>query len=302
MIGDQFLYSSGNDADTLLGRGRMLMALVGVVLGALVYAWASRLISPAAGLVSLVLFVFSPTLLAHGPLVTSDAMAALFFTAATGALWTLLHRITPATLLGSAVLVAGTLLSKLSGPILVPIAAVMLAVRLIPARTLVVRFGRRTIAVDGRMRQLAVVCRRRARDWTAGMGCIVWASFGFRYSAFHAARTAKTRSSGRSPISPDSADGCWRPTRQFHLLPEAYIYGLGLTVQFASERASFLNGQFGTTGWWWYFPYAFLVKTTMPGMIAGVLALAALVARWRIDPMAARRCGPACTQARRSWL
>src|SRR6478672_5956649 len=49
VIGDQFLYSSGNDAGTLLGRGRMLMGLVGVVLGALVYAWASRLISPAAG-------------------------------------------------------------------------------------------------------------------------------------------------------------------------------------------------------------------------------------------------------------
>ena len=53
--------------------------------------------------------------------------------------------------------------------------------------------------------------------------------------------------------------------RQFHLLPEAYIYGSGLTVQFASERVAFLNGQFGTTGWWWYFPYAFAVKTTIPG-------------------------------------
>ena len=49
-----------------------------------------------------------------------------------------------------------------------------------------------------------------------------------------------------------------------HLLPEAYIYGLGITVQFAVQRAAFLNGQFSTTGWWWYFPYAFAVKTTIP--------------------------------------
>ena len=69
--------------------------------------------------------------------------------------------------------------------------------------------------------------------------------------------------------------------RQFHLLPEAYIYGSGLTVQFASERAGFLNGQFGTTGWWWYFPYAFAVKTTIPAMIIGLLALAALAVRWK---------------------
>ena len=52
-------------------------------------------------------------------------------------------------------------------------------------------------------------------------------------------------------------------------------------MQFAAERAAFLNGQFGTTGWWWYFPYAFAVKTTIPGMIVGLFALAALVVRWK---------------------
>ena len=69
-------------------RGRAVMALLGVALGALVYAWARRLVSPAGAWVSLLLFVFSPTFLAHGPLVTSDMAAALFFTAAVGAMWT----------------------------------------------------------------------------------------------------------------------------------------------------------------------------------------------------------------------
>src|SRR3954471_21544769 len=102
-IGDQFLYSSGNDADAILRRGRALIAILGVVLGALVYVWATRLISPMAGWVSLVLFVFSPTLLAHGALVTSDMAAALFFTAAVGATWIALHRVTPVTVLGAAI-------------------------------------------------------------------------------------------------------------------------------------------------------------------------------------------------------
>jgi len=282
VIGDQFLYSSGNDAATLLGRGRMLMGLVGVVLGGLVYAWASRLISRPAGFLSLVLFVFSPTLLAHGPLVTSDTMAALFFTAAVGALWALLQQITPVTILGSAVLVAGTFLSKLSGPILVPITLVMLAVRLISQRTLAVRLGRRVVEVDGRLRQLGVFA-------VAGIAigllawAIVWASFGFRYSAFHVA-TGEDTFLGHVTDLPGPTGWLLSTARQFHLLPEAYLYGLGLTVQFASERASFLNGQFGTTGWWWYFPYAFLVKTTIPGMIVGILAAAAFVARSRMHP------------------
>jgi hypothetical protein len=282
VIGDQFLYSSGNDADTMLGRGRLLVALVAVVLGALVYAWASRLVSPAAGLLSLVLFVFSPTLLAHGPLVTSDTMASLFFTAAVGAMWVMLQRITPLTVFGSAVLVAGAFLSKLSGPILVPIAAVMVAVRLISTQALPVRVGRRSIDVTGRLRQLGIL---------AGAGVVIglvawvilWASFGFRYSAFHVTTGADTFL-GHVTEQPGLGGWMLATARQFHLLPEAYIYGLGLTVQFASERASFLNGQFGTTGWWWYFPYAFLVKTTIPGMIVGVLAIAAFVARRRNQP------------------
>src|SRR5229473_8338346 len=137
-IGDQYLYFSGNDADTTLGRGRAVMALLGVALGALVYTWAGRLVSPAGAWVSLLLFVFSPTLLAHGPLVTSDIAAALFFTAAAAAIWIALHRVTPTTVLGGAVLLAGGFLSKLSGPILVPIGIVMLTVRLIGGRPLAV--------------------------------------------------------------------------------------------------------------------------------------------------------------------
>ena len=96
--------------------------------------------------------------------------------------------------------------------------------------------------------------------------------------------------------------------RRFHLLPEAYIYGLGLTVQFASERAAFLNGRFATTGWWWYFPYAFVGEDDDPGMIVGLLALAgarrameawrpgsALAgARDRRASMPARRCSRSC--------
>jgi hypothetical protein len=279
-IGDQFLYSSGNDAGTVLGRARATMALLGVALGALVFAWASRLVSPKGGWASLVLFVFSPTLLAHGPLVTSDIAAALFFTAAAGAMWVALQRVTPVTVLGAAVLVAGACLSKLSGPILVPVALVLLAVRLIDGRPLVVTFPGMAGDYRGRGRQLAVF---------AGVAVIVglvvwvliWASFGFRYSAFGAAATGSDAFLGQVKDEAGIVGWILSTARQYHLLPEAYIYGVGLTLQFASERAAFLNGEFSTTGWWWYFPYAFAVKTTIPGMTLGLLALAAVVARWK---------------------
>ena len=279
-MGDQFLYFSGNDAGTMLRRGRAVMALFGVALGALVYAWARRLVSPAGAWVALLLFVFSPTLLAHGPLVTSDMAAALFFTAAAGAMWTALHRVTPATVLGGAVLLAGGFLSKLSGPILIPAGLVMLIIRLIDGRPLVVWFRDRPVEYTGRARQLAILLGVAAVFGVVAWA-LVWASFGFRYTAFAAATTGKDTFLGQVTEQPGVVGWCLSTARRFHLLPEAYIYGSGLTVQFSSERAAFLNGHFSTTGWWWYFPYAFAVKTTIPAMIVGLLALAALAVRWK---------------------
>jgi hypothetical protein len=279
-IGDQFLYASGNDAGTMLGRGRGVMAMLGVALGALVYAWARRLVSPAGAWVSLVLFVFSPTLLAHGPLVTSDVAAALFFTAATGALWVAWHRVTPMRVLGASALVAGCFLSKLSGPILVPIAIVMLIVRLIGGRPLIMVFRGRSLEYRAPTRQLGILL---------GVGLfvglvtwvLIWASFGFRYTAFAAGTTGTDAFLGQVTGQPGPMGWLLSMAREFHLLPEAYIYGLDLTIAFASERAAFLNGQFSTTGWWYYFPYAFTVKTTIPGTIVGLLALAAVIVRWK---------------------
>ena len=277
-IGDQYLYSSGNDADALLQRGRAVIAILGVILGALVFAWTRRLVSPAGAWVSLVLFVFSPTLLAHGGLATSDMASALFFTGATGAMWAALHRVTPLTVLGGAVLLAGAFLSKLSAPILVPVALVMIAVRLAGGRPLAVGVRGTPVEYTGRGRQIAILSGV-AVVFAVVTFAIVWASFGFRYSAFAAGTTGADAFLGQTPPGTGIAGRMFSVARQFHLLPEAYIYGSSLTVQFANERAAFLNGQFSTTGWWWYFPYAFAVKTTIPGMIVGLLALMAWIAR-----------------------
>jgi hypothetical protein len=229
--------------------------------------------------VSLALFVFSPTFLAHGPLVTSDMASALFFTAATGAMWIVLHRVTPITVMGAAVLLAAAFLSKLSAPILLPVALVMVIVRSIDGRPLLVGLRGNLVAYGGRARQSAILVGVAV---VLGLATytLIWASFGFRYTAFAAATTSTDAFLGQVTQS-GVAGRLLSIARQFHLLPEAYLYGSGLTVGYASDRAAFLNGQFGTTGWWWYFPYAFAVKTTIPAMIVGLLALAGLVLRWK---------------------
>jgi hypothetical protein len=62
------------------------------------------------------------------------------------------------------------------------------------------------------------------------------------------------------------------------LLPESYTLGLAETLSNTSSRGSYLLGQHSNTGWWYYFPVAFAVKTPIATQI---FFLAGLAAMWR---------------------
>lgn len=65
-IGERFFYNVGNDADRMLLRGRAMIALMGVALGALVFVWTRSLLGVAPAIASVGLFAFCPTVLANG--------------------------------------------------------------------------------------------------------------------------------------------------------------------------------------------------------------------------------------------
>ncbi len=75
-FGFDFLYKEGNDADLMLLWGRLPMLMVLLILGIYIFRWARQLLGPAAALLALFLYAFSPTFLAHGRYVTTDVAAA----------------------------------------------------------------------------------------------------------------------------------------------------------------------------------------------------------------------------------
>ncbi len=131
ILGRELLYGQGPGAEALLQAGRGMIVLLSLALGSLVYAWSRARYGSGGGLLSLVLYALSPTMLAHARLVTADLAACLFFLLATGALWRLLLRVTPARLAGTALAVSGLLLSKMSGVLILPIAAILILLRLV---------------------------------------------------------------------------------------------------------------------------------------------------------------------------
>lgn len=74
---NQFLYHSGNNPDQILFWSRIPMILLLIFLGWFLFYWARKLFGNKAVLLTLILFSFSPTFLAHGRLVTTDVAAAL---------------------------------------------------------------------------------------------------------------------------------------------------------------------------------------------------------------------------------
>ena len=73
----KFLYESGNDPDKILLFARLPMILLFLFFAWFIFFWARKLFNNKTALLSLFLVSFSPTLLAHGRLVTTDVGAAL---------------------------------------------------------------------------------------------------------------------------------------------------------------------------------------------------------------------------------
>jgi hypothetical protein len=54
-------------------------------------------------------------------------------------------------------------------------------------------------------------------------------------------------------------------------LPHYFIYGIDMVVQDSREgRTAFLLGRVSETGWWYYFPIAFALKTTIPFLVTSL--------------------------------
>jgi hypothetical protein len=74
-----------------------------------------------------------------------------------------------------------------------------------------------------------------------------------------------------------------RTARQYHLLPEAYVLGIAQTLTTTSQRRAYLMGAYSGTGWLWYFPTTFAIKTPLATL--GLLAAAIVaVVRGRVRP------------------
>jgi len=278
-VGYQFLYGVGNDHDALLWRARLAMIPFGVLLGWTCFAWARSLFGRAGGLVALFVFVFSPSILAHAPLATSDFAVALMFTLALGAFWLVLHRASAFRVLGSALAMGLLFVTKMSAPLMVPVALIIAAIRIMRGRPLIWAARQRRVVTKRQHLLGASVAILAAH--AIGVVIVIWASYGFRYTTFQdgvAGRDQMFRGESIDTLVKDNVAGLLiTHARNGRLLPEPFLFGLAHVLNRSGRLPGFLNGHHSINGWWYFFPYCWAVKT--PLAIFALLGLAA--AAWR---------------------
>jgi 4-amino-4-deoxy-L-arabinose transferase-like glycosyltransferase len=91
-FGRTLLFRSGNDPIALLRAARLPTVALSLLGGLAVFAWSRARAGPAAGCLSLALYAFSPTAIAHAQWVTMDAAVSAFATAALGLWWAIQRR------------------------------------------------------------------------------------------------------------------------------------------------------------------------------------------------------------------
>lgn len=273
LVGYDFFFESRNDPARLLLTARAMNSLFGAATVLVVFFWSRRLWGTPGAVVSAVFCALCPTMLAHSGLATSDMCMALFFLVFPAAYWRHLQDGRARSWWLSAMLLGLAAVAKFTAVLLLPMVAVMAVVRALWAEPLV--WGRRTFNTpDRRLGAIAVS--------TVGQGLVallvIWAFFGFRYSLFNPALPG-----GEPNLSWELLlnFGGWKAAfltwcREWRLLPEGWLYGLGFVLQHAQARAAFLDGDYGIFGWVEFFPKAFLYKSPLPlltGLLAGTLLL-----------------------------
>ncbi|TSD03300.1 MAG: hypothetical protein Greene071436_331 [Parcubacteria group bacterium Greene0714_36] len=126
VMGSAFLYGSGNDADRIIFWSRLPLILLTVFFGWLFYRWTKKRFGNPTALLTLACIAFSPTLLAHGRLVTTDMGATLGFFIGIAGFIAFLERPGWRNIIIAGVLFGVAQLLKFSVVLLIPVYAILL--------------------------------------------------------------------------------------------------------------------------------------------------------------------------------
>lgn len=270
-----------NAGDRLLYPARCMIVLFGLGLGTLVFFWVHDWLGYWPAVLAMAGCLLEPNLLAHSTIATTDMALTFFFVATLFCLRLTLNRITVLNVTGLSLSLGAALVTKFSALQLIPIVSIVLSLRALDSSTWTADVAGRRSRLETRLRRmLAVVAIGGYAAMIAYLG--IWATYRFRFEP--SAKASWLLAFGHEPAYRSAA-----PLAHFvaewnndaHFLPQAYVEGFRAMSALTRGRPSFLMGEYRSTGWWYYFPLAFLTKTSAALLVLTALGLLLALRRWR---------------------
>jgi 4-amino-4-deoxy-L-arabinose transferase-like glycosyltransferase len=249
MLGIRFFYDVGNDHDRALFWGRFPFVFLGALLGWLVFSQVRRSFGQWPALGALLVFAFTPEVLAHSQWAHADLASSLTLFLVSLAFGKAL--IQPSwrndLLLGAAMGLA--VVTKLTALVLWPMVLVML-----------VWFEKGSFL--GFLKRMVIV-------------------LAIFYLAMVAAYLPDPRLFGphefyQSDLARLGLDGV-EPLLRIFPLPDTFLKGVIYTLLLGQRgQIAFFHGEVSSAGWWYYFPTAIFLKYPTGLLVVGIAGLAAL--------------------------
>ena len=265
-FGDAFLWQDNLDkAVRMVLLGRLPIIALGVLLGAVVFRWTREMFGVKAALLALALYAFDPNLIANARLSTTDLGLAAAMTVAMWRLWAWLRKPTWLNLAWVGVAAGAVMAAKFTGLMLAPM--FVLVTLVYPASPMMNhRAEKAKPAKAGSTQGDSSPSALSARTFTSGRLrrllslalaalvalLVIWAVYGFEIRNGLPAATY------------------WRGLVKIY-------------TEYSQGYPTFLFGQVSRTGWWYYFPVTFALKTPLPTLILLAVGVALSFAQrtWR---------------------
>lgn len=262
--GWNFLYNIGNNADKMLFASRLPVLLLAIGLGYVIYEFCRRRYGNETALLALILYAFSPNIIAHDHYVTTDLGIAAFTFFAFIAFFYFLQRRSRKSIIVLAIFFALAQLAKFSAIILLPYFGLLLILKII--------FDKRP-----------PTWLSRARHWLVPFFVAMVGALALIWLFYTPATVNMPNHVQDSLIRGSLPDGYYTRYGQY-LVKLNDIPGMKPIVQFAlgifmvsdrvqSGNTTYFLGDVTNQSFFWYFPVSFVMKTPIPMLIMILVGL-----------------------------
>ena len=235
---------------------RVPVVLLTLALGVLIFVYGRQLFGTRAAMLSLAMFTLEPTMLAHGWIVHTDIAAALGYLLFLFALQAYYRKPTITYALFFSLVTAFALLTKFSLMILAPIFFGAFGLMILRAKRFASSRGRAALQA---LLASAVLC------------VLINAAYFFKHPQLPPAETNWITQTATT-LSPAHIVG-WIGAFS-KVLPTYYLFGnYTVLVHNHFGHPASLLGRYSNFGWWYYFPTAFALKTSLPFLLVSAGAV-----------------------------